>query len=129
MRLMTDVLCPPPDQHRALRNVPMDSQPTVGRQNGMMDQSGASLLGLPSELRRGLFAVAFCGAVSTITTAILFSYISYRLIPWMRRCRHAPQRLQDSEEQSSAFPDLSLGLPESQLCQVRADKTQPAEPC
>lgn len=100
----------------------MASQPAVGRQNGMMDQSGASLLGLPSELRRGLFAVAICGAVSTISTAILFSFISYRLIPWRRRCRAAPQRLQGSEEQSLAFPDLSLGLPESRLCQVRPDR-------
>lgn len=108
-----------PRRYRALQFVAMAPQLAVSRENGMMDQSGVSLLGLPSELRRGLFAVAFCGAASTISTAILFSYISYRLIPWRRRCRDAPQRLHDSGEQSSAFPDLSLGLPESRLCQVR----------
>lgn len=40
---------------------------------------------LPTLLRHGLYAVAFCGLLSLTTTTVLFSWLTYRLLTWYRR--------------------------------------------
>lgn len=69
----------------------------------------STLSPLPDGWIQGMLGVGVIGAISFASTTILFLYMTYAMVDWHRRPRHA-QRLDGRAASVQTTPDLSLGL-------------------
>jgi len=74
-----------------------------------MPEDGGSLSPLPEQMRRGLLAVAILSGLSIASSALLFFYLTWRMLKWklVPAKKHTP-----TTPDESLNVDLSLGLSE-----------------
>ncbi|KAI1862380.1 uncharacterized protein JN550_010242 [Neoarthrinium moseri] len=89
----------------------------------------STLSPLPELLRDGLIAVTVFGFLSIVTTTLLITYITYRLVKWERVVRRPSSRRTEYSIEDyrncARSDDLSLGLEERHYHQLKTKSKEP----
>lgn len=89
---------------------------------------------LPAEIRHGLIAMACIGITSFVTSTLLFTHITYKLVLWkIRNIRHSRRQLElvvapVPAPRRNAPLDLNMGLPEDHYYRAKGKFNQIDDP-